>query len=92
MKLKYKIEIKEVADMFVGVATDFETGDPQKTFRLNETGVTIIKALQDGDDEEAIVAKLLNEFIVDEATAKAETTNFLKMLVENGLLRDDAVL
>ena len=44
------------------------------------------------NDEEAIVAKLLNEFIVDEATAKSETTNFLKMLAENGLLRDDAIL
>ena len=92
MKLNYNIKIKQVADMYVGVATDFETGESKKTFRLNDTGVTIIKALQDGDDEETIVAKILNEFVIDEATAKAETSHFLKMLVENGLLRNDEIL
>ena len=86
MKLNYDIEISEVADMYVASAKDFENGTPQKTFRLNETGVTIIKALLDGADEEAIVDRLLNEFTVDETTAKKETISFLQLLADNGLL------
>lgn len=87
MRLNYNIEIKEIADMYVGVAMDIETGEQQKTFRLNSTGVTIIKALQDGYDEVDIVARLLKEFVVDEATAKTETTAFIQMLADNGLLQ-----
>ncbi len=87
MKLNYDIEISEVADMYVASAKDLENGTPKMTFRLNETGVTIIKALQDGADEKTIVSKLLNEFTVDEVTAKEETTSFLQLLVDNGLLQ-----
>jgi hypothetical protein len=87
MKLNYNIEIGEVADMYVAAAMDFKTGEPQMTFRVNETGITIIKALQEGDDEEAIVKKILKEFDVDEATAKKETAAFIQMLVDNGLLQ-----
>ena len=87
MKLNYDIEISEVADMFVASAKDFDNGQPQMTFRLNETGVTIIKALQDGADEETIVARLLNEFTVDEITAKEETASFLQLLADNGLIQ-----
>lgn len=87
MKLNYDIEISEVADMYVASAKDLENGTPKMTFRLNETGVTIIKALQDGADEEAIVSGLLNEFTVDETTAKEETASFLQSLADNGLLQ-----
>lgn len=87
MRLNYNIEIKEIADMYVGVAMDFETSEPQKTFRLNDTGVTIVKALQDGCDEEAIVARLLKEFVVDETTAKTETAAYIQLLADNGLLQ-----
>ena len=87
MRLNYNIEIREIADMYVGVAMDFETGEPQKTFRLNNTGVTIVKALQEGNDEEAIVAKILKEFTIDATTAKKETVAFIQLLADNGLLQ-----
>lgn len=87
MRLNYCIEIKEISDMYVGIAMDIETGEPQKTFRLNNTGVTIVKALQEGCDEEAIVAKILKEFTVDAATAKKETFAFIQLLADNGLLQ-----
>ncbi len=85
MKLNFDFAVQEVADMFVAVAKDRETGDPQKVFRLNETGATIIEALQEGSDEEAIVARLTREFNVDEATARKETAGFIQMLTDNGL-------
>ena len=85
IKLNYKIEISKIADMYVGQALDFETNEPEMTFRLNQTGVTIVKALQEGDDEEAVVAKVLSEFSVDESTAKAEIAAFIQMMIDNGL-------
>lgn len=85
MKLNYKIEINEVSDIQVGVALDLETSEPQKMFRLNATGAVIIKALQDGFDQEEIVTKVMDSFIVEEEKAKVEVAAFIQTLIDNGL-------
>lgn len=88
MKLNYKIEINEVSDIYVGVAIDYETSKPQKMFRLNDTGVVIIKALQDGLKQEEITTKVMDSFIVDEAKAKVEVAAFIQTLIDNGLVSE----
>lgn len=88
MKLNYKIEINEVSDIYVGVAIDYETSKPQKMFRLNDTGVVIIKALQDGLNQEEITTKVMDSFIVDEAKAKVEVAAFIQTLIDNGLVSE----
>ena len=85
MKLKYRIEINEIADVLMGVAIDPETGEPKKMFRLNGTGATIIRALQEDGEVESAVAKLMNGFVVDEATARTSVESFIHTLIENGL-------
>ena len=85
MKLKYDIAIQEVADKFVAVARNGETGDVEKVFTLNETGVIILRALIDGADTTAIVSQLLAEYDVTPQEAEAEVNAFIDMLKENGI-------
>ena len=90
MKLNYKIEINEVADVLMGVAIDPETGEPKKMFRLNDTGATIVRELQQGGGVDGAVAKLMSGFIVDEATAKESVDSFIKTMIENGLATEES--
>ena len=85
MKLKYDIAIQEVADKFVAVAKNGETKDVEKVFTLNETGVIILRALQDDADTSAIVSRLLAEYDVSPQEAETEVNAFIDMLKENGI-------
>ena len=85
MKLKYDIAIQEVADKFVAVAKNGEMEEVEKVFTLNETGVIILRALQDGADTPAIVSQLLAEYDVTPQEAETEVNAFIDMLKENGI-------
>ena len=85
MKLKYDIDIQEVADKFVAVARNDETKEVEKVFTLNETGVIILRALIDGADTPAIVSQLLVEYDVTPQEAEAEVNAFIDMLKENSI-------
>lgn len=80
MKMKYDFAVQEVADKFVGVARNPETQAVERVFRLNETGTLILRALQDGSDAPAIVARLLQEYDVTREEAEAEVNAFIDML------------
>ena len=58
MKLKYDIAIQEVADKFMAVAKNGETEEVEKVLNLNETGAIILRALQDGAEEQIAFARL----------------------------------
>lgn len=85
MKLKFDIAIQEVADKFLAVAKNAETEEVAKVLTLNETGVVILRALQEGADTPAIVSQLLAEYDVSPQEAEAEVNNFIDMLKENGI-------
>ena len=85
MKLKYDIDIQEVADKFVAVARNDETKEVEKVFTLNETGVIILRALIDGADTPAIVSQLLVEYDVTPQEAESEVNAFIDMLKENSI-------
>lgn len=78
--LNYEYKIREMADMFVAEAKDPETGKVKKVFRLNETGVIILEALQDGADIEQITKRLTDGFDVDYETAKTQASAFIAKL------------
>ena len=86
MKLKYDCHIQEVADKFVVVGKNRETGAVEQVFNVNETGALILQALQDGKDTEAIVALLLDEYDVEPQEAEAEVNIFLNSLSDSSLI------
>ena len=61
-------------------AKDPETGTVKKMFRLNETGVIILEALQDGADIEEVTKRLTDGFDVDYNTAKIQASAFIAKL------------
>lgn len=79
-KLKYDFTIHEVSDVFVAKVKDPETGQVKKLFRLNETGVIIIEALQDSLGIDEIARRLTEGFDVDFETAKREASAFIAKL------------
>ena len=80
MELKYDFAIQEIADRFVAVARDKDTEKVKKVFRLNATGALILQDLQDGKNEEEIVADLTSKFTVEATQAKEEMVAFLEMV------------
>jgi len=80
MELKYDFAIQEIADRFVAVARDKDTEEVKKVFRLNATGALILQDLQDGKNEEEIVADLTSKFTVEATQAKEEMVAFLEMV------------
>lgn len=80
LKLNYDYTIIEMSDVFVAKAKDLETGEVKKVFRLNETGVIILEALQAGSDIDEIARRLTDGFDVDFETAKSEASAFIAKL------------
>ena len=62
------------------------TPDDSKLHTLNESGSFLWKSLgEDGDTQDGLVAKLLEEFEVTQEEAKKDTKAFLKLMVEKQL-------
>ena len=80
IKLNYDYTILEMSDVFIANAKDPETGEVKKVFRLNETGVIILEALQAGADIDEIARRLTDGFDVDFETAKSEASAFIAKL------------
>ena len=89
MTLKYDFSIQEVADKFIAIAKNRETGTVEQVFNLNGTGALLLKALQDGLSVPAIVDLLTSEYDIQPANAQKEVRAFMDMLIRNGLLRHD---
>ena len=85
MKLKDGFLLRQVAGENVvlptGAAMDFNA-----MITLNDTGSTLWKQLEKEADRESLIAALLAEYEVDEATAAAAVDSFVARLKELDLL------
>ena len=86
MKIKDGFVLREVAGSFIVVAV----GEAVKTFKgivnLNETGAFLWKILERGATEEELLKKMLEEYDVDEQTAKTDIEGFITKLREAELV------
>ncbi len=85
MQLKSNFILRQVA----GENVVIPTGDALNLnlmITLNETGAFLWKLLEQDIDEEAMVAALLAEYDVDEASARAHVTAFVTKLKEQDFL------
>ena len=85
MKLKQGFILRTVAGEKVGLPSGDEL-DLNMMITLNDTGAFLWERLQSEIDEVALVAALLEEYDVDEATAKNSVAAFVKKLNDNGFL------
>jgi len=66
-----------------GVAFNPATGD---ALMLNPTALRLVKLLQSGGDEDSLLRHLLDEYEVDDATARRDLDSFLSQLNQMQLL------
>ena len=85
MKLKDGFLLREVAGQTVVLPIGGDM-DLDMMITLNDTGAFLWQKLQENTDEAALVAALLAEYDVDEATAKQAVANFVAKLSDNGFL------
>ena len=85
MKLKDGFVLREVVGQIVVLPTGDEL-DLNMMITLNSTGKFLWERLEKGATEEELVAALLAEYDVDEATAKSAVTGFVAKLNEHGFL------
>lgn len=85
MKIKEGFLLRQVAGQMVVLPSGNEL-DLNMMITLNDTGAFLWEQLQSETDEAALVAALLVEYDVDEATAAKSVSAFVKKLDENGFL------
>ncbi|KPL07448.1 hypothetical protein AMJ86_04495 [bacterium SM23_57] len=76
--LKTEITLTESGFLF-----DHTTG---LTYSLNPTGRFIFRQLQDGKDAAGILKEIVDEFLVDEDTARKDLDDYFRQLKEMGLI------
>ena len=86
MKLKYDFLIQQVADDFVAVAVGDGATEFNGLVRLNKTGRDIFELLQQGLDENAIVAALFEKYDASEELLREKVQEFTSQLSASGIL------
>lgn len=85
MKLKEGFILRTVAGETIVLPSGDEL-DLNMMITLNDTGKFLWQRLENGAEEDELVAALLAEYDVDEATARAGVERFVAKLNENGFL------
>ncbi len=80
MKIKDGYMLREVAGNSVVVAVGKATLDFNGLITLNSTGAFLWKILAKGTGVEELLTAMLDEYEIDEATAKKDITEFIDKL------------
>lgn len=86
MKIKNDLILKKIAGSYVVVPVRSRAVDFSGVIKLSESGALLWNTLVNGADREELVARLLDEYEVDEATASADVDRFVAKLNEADLL------
>ena len=86
MKIKRDFLLKKVAGSYVVVPIRARAVDFSGVIKLSESGAFLWNILSGGADRDTLVARLLDEYDVDEATAAADVDRFVAKLNEANLL------
>ena len=86
MKVYDNFLLRKVADSYVVVPVGKATLDFNGMITLNETGAFLWEHLQKETTKEELLKCMLDEYTVDEETAKNGIEKFLKKIKEAGLL------
>lgn len=80
--------VRQIAGETVAVPTGEAAHNLSGLIILNETGQRIFELLQTEQTEEALVKSLLDEFDIDESTARSDVSEFLQILRNADVLSD----
>lgn len=86
MKIKSDFLLKKIAGNHVVVPVRKRAVDFSGIIKLSETGAFLWEILAKGAERDELVARLLDEYAVDETTAAADVDRFIEKLREADLL------
>ncbi len=88
MKIKENFMLRKVADCFVVVPIGAAVSEFNGMINLNEAGAFLWQLLENDTTEEAVVKAMLEQYDVDEATAKADVARFVAQLKDAALIEE----
>lgn len=86
MKIKEGFVIREIGGEILGVATGRAADDFRGMLILNETAREIWNGLEAGKSEEDILKQIVENYDVEEETAKRDMKNVIEKMKEAGIL------
>lgn len=86
MKINKEFVLREIAGEYIIIPTGSTVLEWNGLITVNEVGVTIWNMLQEEVTLDQLVQKILEEYDVDEETARKDTEEFLQNLMESGIL------
>ena len=84
--MKYKIEIAPLADHYVVVASDMETGKLKETFTLNESATDMLKLFCKGLDVDAVSQRIAKIYDAPLSIVKQDVKAFSEKKKKKGLM------
>lgn len=88
MKIKENFMLRKVADCYVVVPIGAAVAGFNGMINLNEAGAFLWQALENDTTPEAVVNALLEQYEVDETTAKNDVEKFIAQLRDASLLEE----
>lgn len=88
MKIKENFMLRKVADTYVVVPVGDAVAEFNGMINLNEAGAFLWQLLENETTAEQVVEGLLQQYEVDEATAKRDVDNFINELKAAKLLEN----
>lgn len=86
MELKKKLVVRKIAGETVLIPVGDTTAEFNGLFSLSPTAATAFEAISHGEDEEGALQAILDEYEIDEETAKNDLNEFLETLREFGII------
>lgn len=88
MKLKYNFMIRQIMDEYVVIPAGESAIAVAGMIVTNDVGATLWEGLKTDTTEDALVARLLEEFDIDSATAKQDVSEFIASIRKLELLEE----
>ena len=89
MKIKEGYILRSVAGSNIVVAVGDEAASFDGIRTINETGAFLWKVIEQGTTQDALVDALVEEYEVDRETAKEDVSEFVNLLINNGLIENE---
>lgn len=86
MKIKDGFILRQVAGSYLVISVGGESVDFNGMITVNETGAFLWEKLTAGATEAELLDAMLAEYEVDAETAKADVSEFIKLLEDNNLI------
>lgn len=88
MKLKFNFAIQQVTDFWAAVPVGADAKRYNGVMSLNETARDMMEFLREDITEEDLVQKMLQTYEVDEDTLRPQVHDFVKQLLDAGVLSE----